>query len=136
MSWLVLFENLDENESRLHNLLFLLEQQAMTQLNRVTDAGINDFGKQGKGVYSERITHLLAELRTEKLITGLQLTTKGKEIFRSVSSSLLYDPLYSKCLPFAQRYQDNLHLIDADIAANLLVKRAKPGEKIILGNDR
>jgi len=121
------------NERRLHNLVFLLELHALPHLGKITPAGFNDFARQGKGVNSARIAGILRELRTEKLVDGLELTLKGKEIFKNISSTLLYDPLYYKCVPFAGRYRENPLLVDEDIFANLLVKRSKAGEIIKLG---
>ena len=125
MSWLVLFPGLQEQQ--LHCLLFLLEQHAVQKLSVPTAAGIDDFVKQGRGVLSRRVVEVLQELRSEGLLAELELTAKGKEVFRNLSSVLLYDPLYSLCVPFAERYRRDYALIQQDIGCSMAVVRSKHG---------
>lgn len=119
-------------EQQLHNLLFLLETAALAKLDKITAAGFTDFVREGKGVYSASLDKVLRDLRKHNLVQGFSLTGQGKEVFRNISSLLLYDGLYQNCLVVSECFERDLSLIDKDIADNLLVRRSKPGERIKL----
>jgi len=129
MNWLVLYEEIKE-EQQLHNLLFLLQLGALSSLNEITKAGFGDFMRVSEGVRSFLLNDVLKELQDNKLIDDFTITPHGKEVFREMSSLLLYDKLYKGCLPISERYQNNMTLIEKDIFNVIPVKRAKIGETI------
>jgi len=129
MNWLILYKHIKE-EQQLHNLLFLLQLAALSCLNEITKAGFSDFMRVNKGVRSSVLNDVLKELRDNELTQNFTITPRGKEVFREMSSLLLYDKLYKGCLPISERYQNNMALIEEDIFNVIPVKRAKIGQTI------